>query len=230
MTRIAAAVLTVALMALVAHGCGEEDAETDGGDRPAAEAVPRSAVHELDERPLALPVMGESAATAGAECLRGDRAVGAIALPGLRKEAALGPAASQEALEKGPVYVALIAGPPRIVLLSSAERLRGSSPPWAIKTVVLSRPEYEGPVLVRGGRLDGLPDSLRFGSDVDAERALELPEGGWPTDGVPLLEAGLEAGWRAMAVTTRLAGAGCYAFQVDGNDFSYVLPFAVLPG
>ncbi len=71
---------------------------------------------------------------------------------------------------------------------------------------------YVGPVLIRGARIDR-PGLLRFGIDWKVRRALEMP-------------AEQEPQWRYGPSTTLLRGPGCYAFQVDGTNFSEVIVFA----
>jgi hypothetical protein len=79
---------------------------------------------------------------------------------------------------------------------------------------------YAGPVLIRGVRLDGdrAPDAVRFWSGVEPADAMQLPAGrsnSW----VPGLN------WIFWPSFTRLREPGCYAWQVDGLDFSYQVTF-----
>jgi hypothetical protein len=72
-------------------------------------------------------------------------------------------------------------------------------------------PRYHGPVLVRGRQLDG-PSELRFANGKlawheDAELRLNGPE----TWGNPAL--------------TLMRAPGCYAYQIDGRGFSYLIVF-----
>jgi hypothetical protein len=165
--------------------------------------------------------------TAGRCWQHGAPEVGAIALPAVPGEAALGPWPGEAELERGPVYAALSEGAPRIVFLSGISTIRGSS--WRpVTTVWVSRPSYEGPVLARGGRLDR-PGGLGFGSRGRPRKALRLPAGSWPQARTPPRGRGERPpkGWRVTAVPTRIRAPGCYAFQVDGLGFSYVLAFGV---
>lgn len=76
---------------------------------------------------------------------------------------------------------------------------------------------YHGPVLVRGRQLDG-PDELRFQNGrpgFTRETALRPP--------AELRLTGPET--RANPATTRLRAPGCYAYQVDGRRFSYLIVF-----
>jgi hypothetical protein len=66
---------------------------------------------------------------------------------------------------------------------------------------------FHGPALVRGSQLDG-PHELRFDRGVvpSRERRLSGPSGGYPS-------------------STRLRAPGCYAYQVDGLRFTYLIVF-----
>ena len=75
---------------------------------------------------------------------------------------------------------------------------------------------YQGPVLIRGRQLDGGND-VRFGGAV-----------------VPSREHRLSARPRQLAGTfrfertfSRVRTPGCYAYQIDGTTFSYVVVFEV---
>jgi hypothetical protein len=205
-------------------GClGGDDSK---GDR---QAVPSGEFLELKKRPLHLP--STPTGEFGGGCFREeDMAVGAIGFPGVPGEAALGPWSGQAELERGPVYVAHSAGPPRVVFLSAARRVPGSSW-WAVEMIWVSRPSYDGPVLVRGRRVDR-PGELGFGSGIRPRKDLRLPAASWPRRDTPPAEELVRKGWRATAVPIRIRApadepGGCYAFQVDGLNFSYVLPFGV---
>jgi hypothetical protein len=76
---------------------------------------------------------------------------------------------------------------------------------------------YHGPALVRGRQLDGT-NEVRFENGrpgfTDEKRRnpdRELRLGGPETHGNP--------------ATTRLRAAGCYAYQIDGRGFSYLIVF-----
>jgi hypothetical protein len=88
---------------------------------------------------------------------------------------------------------------------------RGGRVTWA------SAPSYTGPVLIRGRQLGG-PGAVGFG------------EGRVPYDELQLLASGTGAprpagGGRAWLSFTRVRSAGCYAYQVDGTNFSSVAVF-----
>jgi hypothetical protein len=85
---------------------------------------------------------------------------------------------------------------------------------FALKTLWYASPTYRGPVLIRGRQIDG-PHSTVFGEQP------ELVD--------PLLRAGPTTydieGFREWPGATYLRAPGCYAWQVDGLDFSTVIVF-----
>lgn len=87
---------------------------------------------------------------------------------------------------------------------------------WAID------PDYRGPVLIRGHRLDGAGE-LRFPYD-GSQRELRLDGPGDGKDpAVPNPDGSADPDWRYFSLATRVPAAGCYAVQVDGWNFSEVL-------
>jgi len=78
------------------------------------------------------------------------------------------------------------------------------------KVLWFVNPRYQGSVLVRGHQLDG-PHSIRFGLELDQQLVLDTQSGGTP--------------WPNFPSFTRLQAPGCYAYQVDGNTFSYLIIF-----
>jgi hypothetical protein len=121
---------------------------------------------------------------------------------------------------RGPVY-ALVGDAPRIVGLSLHPRVGRW---YTVPTIWFSRPSYDGPILVRGGRLD-MPGRLRFGSGVRPRMELRLPAGDWPLGDWPRVVQRPPESWRATGIPTLIPAPGCYAYQVDGVGFSYVLAF-----
>jgi len=204
-----------------------------GADGPRDERVSTDVFRDLEERPLDLPrveLQGGSIRQHGVSgrCVEAPDGipVNAIVFPEIPGVAALGPVGPQR--ERGPVYAALPEGAPRIVFLRGLPAL-GDSRWHVIRTLWISRPDYHGPVLVRGGRLDQA-GSLGFGARLPPSASLRLPAGEWPpTTGLGAREGGSarRAGWRVTEVPTLLRAPGCYAFQVDGVGFSYVLAFGV---
>jgi hypothetical protein len=74
------------------------------------------------------------------------------------------------------------------------------------KTLWAVRPSYRGPLLIRGGRLDG-HGVLRFSGRL---RRLWW-RGLWPEE---------RRQWRYGVSATLVPSPGCYGFQVDGSSFS----------
>jgi hypothetical protein len=209
---------------------GSADVSRDG--RPASTA---GVFRELEGRPLDLPRIdlgGRSIREYGVagRCVEGRGVpVNAAVLQEVVPEvAALGPWPPGRSHTRGPVYAALTEGAPRIVVLSAVHRRIRDSGPWLVRTLWISRPSYDGPVLVRGGRLDR-PGTLGFGAGIPPRRSLRLPAGAWTgirgDSGGEVADA--QEGWRVAAIPTQIRQPGCYAFQVDGQGFSYVLAFGV---
>jgi hypothetical protein len=226
---VVASLLAVLAAALVLSSClgGNGEGTPEGDGRPSAGDESRV----LESRPLDLPrvdLHGRSIreyGTAGRCWQHGAPEVGAIALPGVRGWAALGPWPGEAQLRRGPVYAALIGGAPRIAWMARTGTI-GESEWRALRTIWVSRPSYDGPVLVRGGRLER-PGHLGFGSRARPRKKLRLPAGSWPRGDAPRTVERAPKGWRAARVPTRIRASGCYAFQVDGLGFSYVLAFGV---
>jgi hypothetical protein len=222
--------LLALLLAGVVGGClGDRGANQIGVSR---ETTAAGGFEKLESRPLDLPrvnLRGPSIREHGVagRCVEEPAgiAVNAIVLPHIPGVAALGPVGDRERYR--PVYAALPEGAPRIVLLSLLSAA-GDSRWRLVRTLWISRPEYNGPVLVRGGRLDRA-GVLGFGHGLPPRTSLRLPAGGWPLTRLGSREGGAarQAGWRVTAVPTLIRSPGCYAFQVDGLGFSYVLAFGV---
>jgi len=88
---------------------------------------------------------------------------------------------------------------------------------WQIAEVTWSVPgSYAGPLLIRGGMVGG--GALGFGT------------GTVPYDELQLLDAGqgaprIAGKGRAWITYTRVRAGGCYAYQVDGTDFTESVVF-----
>ena len=72
-------------------------------------------------------------------------------------------------------------------------------------------PKYDGPVLIRAWRID---ERQRILFGIDNQERQELEFVGQDSDS-----------WRYGPSATLLPGPGCYAFQVDGTNFSKVIVF-----
>ncbi len=156
---------------------------------------------ELRQRALHLPAL-----SAGDAC---PRASGRQVAP------AYGPAVGD-----GPVYavdlgtdgISYFSFPPSVGSLFYGSEWSGAKILWIIA------PAYRGPVLIRGGRLDG-SGALRFNKGLDngVDPVSEL----WVDAGA----TSIPADWRNTSSYVRVRAPGCYAFQVDGQDFSEIIVF-----
>jgi len=203
-------------------------AHVDGGGLGRRE---RAAFARLEARRLRLPAL-----RADGSCPFAN----AITLPGVPAEAALGPGGPTERgvakLRNGPVYVAF-PGTPRILDFPATGDGGSAAGGWRSAEVLwVSRPSYRGPVLVRGGQLDG-PERLGFGPGCRPRSQLRLPAREWAPRHSPLQvwrrAVQPRPAWRMAASLTRISGAGksgirCYAYQVDGNSFSYTIAFGAI--
>jgi hypothetical protein len=88
---------------------------------------------------------------------------------------------------------------------------------YSAKTLWVIDPSYAGPVLIRGVQLDG-KGAVGFGEGPFIGHLVIPPE---PTVNMQ------RDGSRTAPGGTFVKGPGCYAFQVDGLDFSYNLIFSV---
>jgi hypothetical protein len=90
---------------------------------------------------------------------------------------------------------------------------------WGISKILwLSNPDYSGPALIRGYQLDGT-NELRFMDGADPPSELQFPVE------TSVSSPELEPGWRQLGSETRVRAPGCYAYQIDGLNFSEVIVF-----
>ncbi len=128
--------------------------------------------------------------------------------------------------------IALGSGRVRVLLADSGDILHGrvnvvpytSVPGWfAIQTLWFSLPGYNGPFVVHAKRLG------------EASSTIEVQpsgEGLTPGSGPLVVPAGPTAntkdGYRTMPGSTWITAPGCYAWQVDGLNFSEIIVFDAL--
>lgn len=117
----------------------------------------------------------------------------------------------------GPAYTApgaeTITSPAILLYLDAQHFDRGNqnNQGWGGQKVLwFVNTRYQGLVLVRGHQLDG-PHGIRFGIELDQQLVLDTRFGGMP--------------WPNFPSFTRLQAPGCYAYQVDGTTFSYLIIF-----
>jgi len=88
------------------------------------------------------------------------------------------------------------------------------------KTLWFVRPSYAGSVLVRGGRIDGA-GRMAFG-EGPVTGHLIIPPG-------PTINEYPDE-YREAPGGTYVESPGCYAWQIDGTDFSYQIVFKAVRG
>lgn len=98
---------------------------------------------------------------------------------------------------------------------SGAALAYGAGGWYAAKTLWYARRTYQGPVLIRGERLDG-PGSVTFGAGHTLGFLADTGTTSGPNTGM-----------RSWPGATWVRSPGCYGFQVDGTGFSYVLVVAI---
>lgn len=107
-------------------------------------------------------------------------------------------------LGDGPARPAGLGPNARLRYFSPAEHSDWRDQSWGGQKVLWSvDPEYSGPVLVRGRRLDG-PGELAFEDPAQPELLLNTD----PYEG-------RSGGWKDIPSFTRLRAPGCYAYQID---------------
>jgi hypothetical protein len=200
-TRCLRSLVPVFAGALLASACAS-DGPASGGTRKATKAATKakSAPQASLRRPLRIPRLE-----------RGQRCPVARLRP-------TSPAFAR-GLGDGPVYplgfgkggVLRFEYPPPPNTLFAGSEWGGQKILW------VSDPKYEGPILIRGRQLDG-PHEVRFQEGLEPVRELRLLEATAST-----VESGPD--WREFPSYTRLRAPGCYAYQVDGTDFSDVIVF-----
>jgi hypothetical protein len=116
-------------------------------------------------------------------------------------------------LGRGPVYPGLGASGG---LLWATPDVQSGGPWFGEKVFWYVRPSYRGPVLIRARRIDGR-GMLRFGSGELPSPELHLASlGSVSWEGQPPGSRGYPSGVRVLT-------KGCYAFQIDGANFSRVV-------
>ncbi len=130
-------------------------------------------------------------------------------------------------LGDGPVYAVFFGGIHSdnvhgVVEYADAQTFAGGTSDWGgVKVLWVIKPPYRGPVLIRGGRLDG-SSPMRFNGGLDQP----------PDDTLALLSElrltgaiDYDSPWPGWTTYTRLQAPGCYAYQADGLGFSYLIIF-----
>lgn len=134
--------------------------------------------------------------------------------------ASLAPAARCPTTETAPVspYTGPLAGPGPVY--SAGNTLfytRAADGTLNAKVAWISRPEYTGPALIRGKRIDSTGD-VRFapsGAALATDLRFEYD--------TRVRAGGSEEGWRFLPSTVSFGAPGCYAFQIDGLDWTVTI-------
>lgn len=119
------------------------------------------------------------------------------------------------ALGNGPVYPVGL-GAEGVLRYGSPGPFGGGD--WGgMKVLWIVAPNYHGLVLIRGKQIDGAGE-VRFERGADPPAMLEFDATGAGSNG-----------WVNLPSYTRISAPGCYAYQVDGVDFSEVIVFQAIP-
>jgi hypothetical protein len=115
-------------------------------------------------------------------------------------------------------YTGPLAGPgPVYAAGNTAFYTRADDGTLRAKVAWISRPEYTGPALIRGRRIDAAGD-VRFvvgGGPSTPELHFEYDTG--------VRAAGSNEGWRFLPSSVVIGATGCYGFQIDGLDWSVMI-------
>jgi hypothetical protein len=122
---------------------------------------------------------------------------------------------SASALGTGPAY-------PVVDVVEGRVRERPTSVPgtarFVFKALWIISPNYRGPVLVRGDRIDA-PGEMTFRFNRPTATAeMRIPAA--PRH---------YASWRSAPSNTVVSGHGCFAYQIDGTSFSTVVTVRTSP-
>jgi hypothetical protein len=123
---------------------------------------------------------------------------------------------SGTAIGRGPVRPIVAAGQARLLRAGIVQFERGADGWWGAKTLWFAPRTYQGPVLLRGRRIDR-PGPLAFG-EQPAALARQIPPG-------PDHSVNVHDRVRHWPGSTWIQRAGCYAWQVDGEGFSTTIVF-----
>lgn len=128
------------------------------------------------------------------------------------------------AVGKGPVYAAGSLGESDGILEYAPPQNYHSATWGGQKTLWVIDSAYRGAVLIRGRQIDG-PHEVRFDRGLDEQGKGTLEE----LQPALRLLGSKEDPWANYPTATRLDTPGCYAFQVDGASFSYLIYFQARP-
>ena len=124
-----------------------------------------------------------------------------------------------EAFGDGPVYPVLGVTGQAVISLANTTK---EGEWYLVKTLWIAPPTFDGPVLIRGGRLSIEAGEIRFGPGASPQLSLELLT---PTGEEP----GQEQNWREWPEYARMRTPGCYAFQIDTLQFTRYVILQLVP-
>lgn len=136
-------------------------------------------------------------------------------------------------LGNGPVYAVFFGGIHSdnvygVVEYGDAQTFGDGTSDWGgVKVLWVIKPPYRGPVLIRGGRLDG-SSPMRFNGGLDQQDYLDFSDQGLLSELRLTGAIDYDSPWPGWTTYTRLQAPGCYAYQVDGLTFSYLITFKAI--
>lgn len=152
----------------------------------------------LENKPLHLPTLAQ-----GASC------------PVTQAQQHIAPD-HQYALGNGPVYLVSEAITNPVIFLGADSIDPGSS--WKISKVFWEvSSTYAGPSIIRGGQIDGT-NALKFNGGLGQTAGNN--QGTEPILPELRLQGDPHGQWKTYLSFVRIQQAGCYAFQIDGQNFS----------
>ncbi len=122
----------------------------------------------------------------------------------------------QYAVGNGPVYLVNEALNNPVIFLDAGSSDPGS--PWKISKIFWEvSASYSGPALIRGGQIDG-QNALNFNGGLGQSAGNN--QGTEPILRELRLLGDPHGQWKTYLTFVRIQQAGCYAFQIDGQNFS----------
>jgi hypothetical protein len=122
----------------------------------------------------------------------------------------------QYAAGNGPVYLVNEAANNPVIFLDAGSSDPGS--PWKISKIFWEvSATYTGPAIVRGGQIDGA-SALNFNGGLGQTAGNN--QGTEPILHELRLLGDPHGQWKTYLTFVRIKQAGCYAFQIDGQNFS----------
>ncbi len=137
------------------------------------------------------------------------------------------PSSSDFFLGNGPIYADFFGGDAStrkqsILQYVDAQTYEGGTSGWGGQKVIwFIDPIYHGPALIRGKQLDG-SGQVRFDSEPNEPAA---PAAHTLLNALRIIGGGAGDPWPSWPSNTRLQMPGCYAYQVDGPNFSEIIVF-----